>query len=75
MSRFVRHQRAQWAPATIALLNKALDCVLANAEIKAKFAHTGTEPATSSPEGLEKFRLVGIEKWHAVIATSGFNAD
>jgi tripartite-type tricarboxylate transporter receptor subunit TctC len=69
-----------WAPAktpaaTIAALNKALNGALANAEVKEKLARTGTEPATSTPEGLEKIRLAEIEKWRPVIVASGFKAD
>ena len=69
-----------WAPAktpaaAIAALNKALNIALANADGKEKLARTGTEPATSSPEGLEKFRLAEIEKWRPVILASGFKAD
>ena len=69
-----------WAPAktpaaTIAALNKALNGALANAEVKEKLARTGTEPAMSTPEGLEKFRLAEIEKWRPVIVASGFKAD
>ncbi len=69
-----------WAPAktpaaTIAALNKALNMALANAEVKEKLARTGTEPATSTPEGLEKIRLAEIEKWRPVILASGFKAD
>jgi len=69
-----------WAPAktpaaTIAALNKALNSALANAEVKEKLLRTGTEPATSTPEGLEKFRLAEIEKWRPVIVASGFKAD
>ncbi len=66
---------AKTPPATIALLNKALNGALATAEIKEKFARTGTEVATSTPEGLEKFRLAEIEKWRPVIVASGFKAD
>ena len=69
-----------WAPAktpaaTIAALNKALNIALTNADVKEKFARTGTEPAMSTPEGLEKFRLAEIEKWRPVIVASGFKAD
>ena len=69
-----------WAPAktpaaTIAALNKALNAALSNADVKEKFARTGTEPATSTPDGLEKIRLAEIEKWRPVIAASGFKAD
>jgi len=69
-----------WAPAktpaaTIAALNKALNLALANAEVKEKLGKTGTEPAQSTPEGLEKFRLAEIEKWRPVILASGFKAD
>ena len=69
-----------WAPAktpaaTIAALNKALNGALANADVKEKLARTGTEPTTSTPEGLEKFRLEEIDKWRPVIAASGFKAD
>ncbi|MBC7710276.1 MAG: Twin-arginine translocation pathway signal [Rhizobacter sp.] len=69
-----------WAPAktpvaTIAALNKALNIALENADVKEKLARTGTEPATSTPEGLEKFRLAEIEKWRPVIVASGFKAD
>ena len=69
-----------WAPAktptaTIAALNKALNIALANADVKEKFARTGTEPAMSTPEGLEKIRLAEIEKWRPVILASGFKAD
>ena len=66
---------AKTPPATIAVLNKALNGALANAEIKEKFARTGTEVATSTPEGLERFRLAEIEKWRPVIVASGFKAD
>ena len=66
---------AKTPPATIARLNKALNGALANAEIKEKFARTGTEVAISTPEGLEKFRLAEIEKWRPVILASGFKAD
>ena len=69
-----------WAPAktpaaTIATLNKALNIALANADLKEKFGRTGTEPAMSTPEGLEKIRLAEIEKWRPVIVASGFKAD
>ena len=69
-----------WAPAktpaaTISLLNKALNEALASADVKEKLARTGTEPAMSTPEGLEKFRLAEIEKWRPVILASGFKAD
>ncbi len=69
-----------WAPAktpaaTITALNKALNIALANADVKEKFARTGTEPAMSTPEGLEKIRLAEIEKWRPVIVASGFKAD
>ena len=69
-----------WAPAktpaaTIAALNKALNVALASADVKEKLARTGTEPAMSTPEGLEKFRLAEIEKWRPVIVASGFKAD
>ena len=69
-----------WAPAktpaaTIAALNKALNTALANPEIKEKLARTGTEPAMSTPEGLERLRLAEIEKWRPVIVASGFKAD
>jgi tripartite-type tricarboxylate transporter receptor subunit TctC len=69
-----------WAPAktpaaTIAALNKALNIALATADVKEKLARTGTEPAMSTPEGLEKFRLAEIEKWRPVIVASGFRAD
>ena len=33
----------------------------------AKLTRTGTEPATSTPEGLEHFRLAEIEKWRPII--------
>lgn len=69
-----------WAPAktpaaTVAALNKALNIALATADVKEKLARTGTEPAMSTPEGLEKFRLAEIEKWRPVIVASGFKAD
>ena len=69
-----------WAPAktpaaTIAALNKALNIALTNADVKEKFARTGTEPAMSTPAGLEKIRLAEIEKWRPVIVASGFKAD
>ena len=69
-----------WAPAktptaTIAALNKALNIALANADVKEKFARTGTEPATSTPEGLGKIRLAEIEKLRPVILALEFKAD
>ncbi len=69
-----------WAPAktpasTITVLNKALNAALVSTDVKEKLARTGTEPAPSTPEALEKFRLAEIEKWRPVIAASGFKAD
>ena len=61
--------------ATFVALNKALNIALANADVKEKFARTGTEPAMSTPEGLEKIRLTEIEKWRRVIVASGYKAD
>ncbi|MBK7473689.1 MAG: hypothetical protein IPI73_26695 [Betaproteobacteria bacterium] len=71
---------AAWAPAktppaAVAALNKALNIALANADAREKLLRSGTEPATSTPEELEKFRLAEIEKWRPVIAASGFKAD
>ena len=71
---------SMWAPAktpaaTVAALNKALNIALANPDARERLLRTGTEPATSTPEGLEKFRLAEIEKWRPVIAASGFQAD
>ena len=66
---------AKTPPATIAALNRALNLALANPDAREKLLRTGTEPATSTPEALEKFRLAEIEKWRPVIAASGFQAD
>ena len=66
---------AKTPPATVAALNKALNIALANADAREKLLRSGTEPATSTPEELEKFRLAEIEKWRPVIAASGFKAD
>lgn len=70
---------SMWAPAktpaaTIVQLNKALNGALANAEVREKLDKTGTDLASSTPEGLEKFRLAEIEKWRPIIAASGFTA-
>jgi tripartite-type tricarboxylate transporter receptor subunit TctC len=69
-----------WAPAktpsaTIAALDKALNAVLASPDVREKLTRTGTDPAPTSPEALEKFRLAEIEKWRPIIAASGFKAD
>ena len=66
---------AKTPPATIAALNKALNAALVHPDIREKLLRTGTEPATSTPEALEQFRLAEIEKWRPVIAASGFKAD
>jgi tripartite-type tricarboxylate transporter receptor subunit TctC len=66
---------AKTPPATIAALNNALNAALAHPDVREKLMRTGTEPATSTPEALEQFRLAEIEKWRPVIAASGFKAD
>jgi tripartite-type tricarboxylate transporter receptor subunit TctC len=71
---------SMWAPAgtppaTIAALNRALNAALAHPDIREKLIRSGTEPATSTPEALEQFRLAEIEKWRPIIAASGFKAD
>lgn len=66
---------AKTPPATIAALNKALNAALEHPDVRERLARTGTEPATSSPEALERFRLAEVEKWRPIIAASGFKAD
>lgn len=66
---------ARTPPAVVAALNNALNNALAHPDIREKLTRTGTEPATSTPEGLEQFRLAEIEKWRPIIAASGFKAD
>jgi tripartite-type tricarboxylate transporter receptor subunit TctC len=56
----------------VAMWNKALNQALTLPDVKSKFHGLVQEPASSTPEELEKKRLADIAKWRPVITASGF---
>jgi tripartite-type tricarboxylate transporter receptor subunit TctC len=58
-------------PEIIAKLNEAIVGALSDPTIKDRFVAVGAEPAPTSPQQFAAFIRSEIDKWSAVIATSG----
>jgi tripartite-type tricarboxylate transporter receptor subunit TctC len=66
---------AKTSPDIIDKLNKAINAVLDDAAIKARFAALGSEPMVMSPADFGKFAASEAEKWGKVIKTAGIKAE
>jgi tripartite-type tricarboxylate transporter receptor subunit TctC len=56
-------------------LNKAINAVLGDPAIKARFAALGSEPMVTTPDAFGKFVGDEAEKWRKVIKTAGIKAQ
>ena len=59
----------------VAKVNADMQVVLASAEMKAKLAPLGAEPAPTTPEAFARFVRAEIDKWAKVVKASGASAD
>ena len=59
----------------VAKINADMQAILAGAEMKAKLAPLGAEPAPMSSEAFARFVRAEIEKWAKVVKASGAQAD
>ncbi|RPI39846.1 MAG: tripartite tricarboxylate transporter substrate binding protein [Betaproteobacteria bacterium] len=59
----------------VAKVNADTQAVLASAEMKAKLAPLGAEPAPTTPEAFARFVRAEIDKWAKVVKDSGASAD
>ena len=59
----------------VARVNADMQVILASAEMKAKLAPLGAEPAPTSPEDFARFVRSEIDKWAQVVKASGAQAD
>ncbi len=62
-------------PAIVARLNAEIDKLLASAEVRERFAQTGSEPIGGTPESLGKFLAEDIAKWSRVTKQAGIKAQ
>jgi tripartite-type tricarboxylate transporter receptor subunit TctC len=62
---------ANTAPAIIARLNAEAAKALQSAEMKAKLAHDGADPAPSTPDAFAAHIKAELEKWRRVAKTAG----
>ena len=56
-------------------LNRAINSVLADPRIKARFAELGSAPLTMTPDGFGKFLAAETEKWAKAVKFSGAQVD
>jgi tripartite-type tricarboxylate transporter receptor subunit TctC len=59
----------------VSKVNADMQAILASADMKAKLAPLGAEPAPTSPESFAKFVRAEIDKWAKVVKASGARAD
>jgi tripartite-type tricarboxylate transporter receptor subunit TctC len=59
----------------VAKVNADMQAILASADMKAKLAPLGAEPAPTSPEDFARFVRADIDKWAEVVKASGAKAD
>jgi tripartite-type tricarboxylate transporter receptor subunit TctC len=59
----------------VAKVNADMQAILASADMKAKLAPLGAEPAPTSPEDFARFVRADIDKWAKVVTASGAKAD
>ncbi len=66
---------AKTPPDIIGKLNTAINTVLADSAVKARFAALGSEPMVMTPAAFGKFEAAEAEKWGKVIKTVGIKAQ
>jgi tripartite-type tricarboxylate transporter receptor subunit TctC len=66
---------AKTPPNIIETLNKAINAVLAEPEVKARFAALGSEPMVMTPGEFAKFELAEASKWAKVIKAAGIKVQ
>lgn len=62
---------AKTPPAIISKLNRDINTVLTNPQVKAAFAADGTEPAGGTPGQLRESMISGIKQWGDLVRTLG----
>lgn len=67
------YTKAGTDPEIISRLNQEISSVLANDEIKTRFAELGIEARATTPEEMQQQLLSDIEKWRQVIIDSGID--
>jgi tripartite-type tricarboxylate transporter receptor subunit TctC len=66
---------AKTPPNVIETLNKAINAVLADPAVKARFAALGSEPMLMTPGEFGKFEAAEAEKWAKVIKAAGIKVQ
>jgi tripartite-type tricarboxylate transporter receptor subunit TctC len=66
---------AQTAPAIVNRLNKELRKIIDNPEVKSKLSNVGFEAFSSSPEQLEDFVKVQLDKWGKMVKDAGIQPE
>ena len=72
---FAAYAPAGTPPEVVARLRELLVSATASPAAKMFFDTTGSEPFTTTPEGLAKFQLDESRKWGAIIKTAGIEAE
>jgi tripartite-type tricarboxylate transporter receptor subunit TctC len=66
---------ANTPPEIIAMLNRAVNDILADPQVKAKLIDLGAEPFAASPAEFGKFIVEYTDKWAKVIRAAGIKAE
>ncbi|HVE51219.1 MAG TPA: Bug family tripartite tricarboxylate transporter substrate binding protein [Casimicrobiaceae bacterium] len=66
---------ANTPPATVALLNRHLNQALRHPDVVAKLKSVGMDPATSTPEELQRRLASDHARWGTVVKATGFTSD
>jgi tripartite-type tricarboxylate transporter receptor subunit TctC len=66
---------ASTPPATVALLNRHLNSALKHPDVVAKLRTVGMDPATSTPDEMQKRLVADYARWGAVVKATGFTSD
>ncbi len=72
---FAMYAPAKTPQSTIDEINKALNKVLANPDVRERFAGLGLEAAGGSPADLQKIMQEDAKRWRPIVKKSGFKAD
>ena len=67
--------RADTPPAMIQALNRHLNQALRHPDVVAKLKSVGMDPATSTPEELQRRLVADHARWGAVVKATGFTSD
>lgn len=72
---FAMYAPAKTPQSTIDEINKALNKVLANPDVRERFAGLGLEAAGGSAVDLQKIMQEDAKRWRPIVKKSGFKAD